>query len=123
MFEPHGATTSVSMVNDNMTGRFRGFGFVEMSDADAAKAISALNGKDLRGRALTVNESRPKTGGGGGRGGDRGGRGGGGGGRGGYGGGGGGGGGDRWEGTSRHKKRTPERAGRLFGSPRWEASP
>ena len=97
MFEPHGATTSVSMVNDNMTGRFRGFGFVEMSDADAAKAIAALNGKDLRGRALTVNESRPKTGGGGGRGGDRGGRGGGGGGRGGgYGGGGGGGGRDRW---------------------------
>jgi RNA recognition motif-containing protein len=75
MFEPHGALQSVSLVNDNMTGRFRGFGFVEMSDADAAKAIAALNGKDLRGRPLTVNESRPKTGGG--RGGDRGGRGGG----------------------------------------------
>lgn len=72
MFEPHGATTSVSMVNDNATGRFRGFGFVEMSDADAAKAIATLNGTDLRGRSLTVNESRPKAGGGGGgRGGER----------------------------------------------------
>lgn len=91
MFEPHGGLQSVSLVNDNMTGRFRGFGFVEMSDADAAKAIAALNGTDMRGRALTVNESRPKTGGGGGGGGRGGYGGGGGGGRGGYGGGGGGG--------------------------------
>jgi RNA recognition motif-containing protein len=75
LFEPHGALSSVALVNDNMTGRFRGFGFVEMSDADAAKAITALNGTDLRGRALTVNESRPKAGGGRDR--ERGGRGGG----------------------------------------------
>ena len=64
LFEPHGALTSVALINDNMTGRFRGFGFVEMSDADAAKAITALNGTNMRGRALTVNESRPKAGGG-----------------------------------------------------------
>ena len=76
LFEPHGALNSVSLINDNMTGRFRGFGFVEMGDADAAKAIAALNGTDMRGRALTVNESRPKAGGGRDR--DRGGRGGGG---------------------------------------------
>ena len=72
MFEPHGAVNSVSLVNDNMTGRFRGFAFVEMNDADANKAIAALNGQDVRGRALTVNESRPKTGSP--RGGDRGGK-------------------------------------------------
>ena len=81
MFEPYGALDSVSLVNDNMTGRFRGFGFVEMNNAAAAAAIGGLNGKDMRGRPLTVNESRPKTGGqrGGGRDGwgdDRGGRGG-----------------------------------------------
>jgi RNA recognition motif-containing protein len=69
MFEPFGALESVSLVNDNMTGRFRGFAFIEMSDADANKAIAGLNGKDVRGRGLTVNESRPKTGGGGRRGG------------------------------------------------------
>ena len=72
MFEPYGPLDSVSLVNDNMTGRFRGFGFVEMNNDAAAAAIAALNGKDMRGRPLTVNESRPKTGGGGGhRGGGR----------------------------------------------------
>lgn len=72
MFTVHGAVQSVNLVNDNMTGRFRGFAFVEMADEDANKAISALNGQDMRGRAMTVNESRPKTGAP--RGGDRGGR-------------------------------------------------
>ena len=81
---------------DRDTGRSKGFGFVEMgSDAEAQAAIQALSGKEVDGRALTVNEARPKTEGGrgGGGGGGRGGYGGGGGGRGGYGGGGGGGGG------------------------------
>ena len=83
---------------DRDTGRSKGFGFVEMgSDAEAQAAITALSGKQVDGRALTVNEARPKTEGGGrggpGGGGGRGGYGGGGGGgRGGYGGGGGGGG-------------------------------
>ena len=80
---------------DRDTGRSKGFGFVEMgSDAEAQAAIQALNGSQVEGRALTVNEARPKPeGGGGGRGGYGGGSGGGGrGGRGGYGGGGGGGG-------------------------------
>lgn len=93
MFEPYGALESVNVVTDSMTGRSRGFGFVEMNDADAQKAMAALNGTDLRGRALNVNEARPKREGFGG-GGGRGGRGGGGGGRGGNRGGGGGGG--RW---------------------------
>ena len=77
---------------DRDTGRSKGFGFVEMgSDQEAQAAIAAMNGKDVNGRTLTVNEARPKEGGGGGGRGGYGG-GGGGGGRGGYGGGGGGGG-------------------------------
>ncbi len=77
MFEAHGAVESANVVTDSMTGRSRGFAFVEMSDADANKAIAALNGTDLRGRNLNVNEARPKRdfgggGGGRGRGGDRG---------------------------------------------------
>jgi len=81
MFAPYGAVERVSLVTDRETGRSRGFGFVEMSsDAEAAAAISALNGKETGGRALTVNEARPKTErSGGGRGGYRGGSGGGGG--------------------------------------------
>jgi cold-inducible RNA-binding protein len=75
LFAPFGAVERVSLVTDRDTGRSRGFGFVEMaSDTEAAAAISALNGKDLGGRALTVNEARPKTersGSGGGRGGYR----------------------------------------------------
>jgi len=98
LFEQFGEITRVQIMTDRDTGRSRGFGFVEMtSDEAAAKAIEALNGKDLGGRALNVNEARPKPEGrgGGGRG-----FGGGGGGRGGYGrddsrGGGGGGGGGR----------------------------
>jgi RNA recognition motif-containing protein len=99
MFEVHGSVTSAQVIMDRETGRSKGFGFVEMgSDAEAQAAITALNGQQMGGRPLTVNEARPKEGGGGGgggRGGYGGGRGGGGGGRGGYGGGGGGGGGGR----------------------------
>ena len=84
LFQEHGSVTRAQVISDRETGRSRGFGFVEMSnDAEAQKAIEALNGQDFRGRALTVNEARPREqGGGGGRGG-----GGYGGGRGGYGGG------------------------------------
>src|SRR5438477_8927375 len=93
MFEPHGTVQSAQVIMDRDTGRSKGFGFVEMgSDQEAQAAIQALNGKEVDGRSLTVNEAKPRTeGGGGGRGGYGGGRGGGsGGGRGGYGGGGGG---------------------------------
>jgi RNA recognition motif-containing protein len=91
IFGAHGTVQSAQVIMDRDTGRSKGFGFVEMgSDAEAQAAIQALNGAEVEGRTLTVNEARPKTeGGGGGRGG-RGGYGGGGGGRGGYGGGGGG---------------------------------
>jgi RNA recognition motif-containing protein len=100
LFGAHGQVTSAQIINDRDTGRSKGFGFVEMSsDAEAQAAIAALNGQQHEGRALTVNEARPREerGGGGGGGGGRGGYGGGGGGggRGGYGGGGGGGGGGR----------------------------
>jgi len=91
LFAAHGTVESVALPNDRETGRPRGFGFVEMSQADAARAIQAVNGKELGGRALRVNEAQDKPRGGGGGGGGRSG-GGGGGGRGGYGGGGGGGG-------------------------------
>jgi len=93
MFAPHGTVQSAQIIMDRDTGRSKGFGFVEMgSDQEAKAAIAAMNGKEVDGRALTVNEAKPKEerGGGGGRGG-YGGGGGGGGGRGGYGGGGGGG--------------------------------
>jgi RNA recognition motif-containing protein len=91
LFEANGSVQSAQVIMDRDTGRSKGFGFVEMgSDQEAQAAIAALNGKEVDGRALTVNEARPKTDGGGGRGGF-----GGGGGRGGYGGGGGGGRGGR----------------------------
>lgn len=83
LFEPYGAIESVAVVTDRNTGRSRGFGFVEMNDrGQAEKAIEALNGKELGGRTLNINEARPKVDGGGGGGfrGGRGGRGGGGGG-------------------------------------------
>jgi RNA recognition motif-containing protein len=96
MFGAHGQVVSAQIINDRDTGRSKGFGFVEMAtDQEAQAAIAALNGTENQGRALTVNEARPREerGGGGGGGGGRGGfGGGGGGGRGGYGGGGGGGG-------------------------------
>jgi RNA recognition motif-containing protein len=83
LFSQHGTVQSAQVIMDRDTGRSKGFGFVEMgSDQEAQAAIQALNGKEVEGRALTVNEARPKEGGGGG--GGRGGRGGGG-----YGGGGG----------------------------------
>jgi len=97
IFEVYGQVDRVSIMTDRDTGRSRGFGFVEMaSNEDGEKAITALNGSQVGGRTINVNEARPKTersgggGGGGGfrdRGGDRGGRG---------GGGGGGGRRDRW---------------------------
>ena len=87
LFEAHGTVQSAQVIMDRDTGRSKGFGFVEMgSDQEAQAAIAALNGKEVEGRSLTVNEARPKTegggrgghggghGGGGGRGGDRGGR-------------------------------------------------
>ncbi|HEX8633209.1 MAG TPA: RNA-binding protein [Pyrinomonadaceae bacterium] len=97
LFAQAGEVESASVIEDRETGRSRGFGFVEMATPEgAAAAIEQFNGKDLGGRALTVNEARPREDrGGGGGGGGRGGYGGGGGrgGGGGYGGGGGGGGG------------------------------
>jgi RNA recognition motif-containing protein len=62
LFEQHGTVESVRIVMDRDSGQSKGFGFVEMSqDADAQKAIAALNGKELDGRTLTVNEARPKV--------------------------------------------------------------
>jgi len=86
LFEPFGQVERVSILTDRDTGRSRGFGFVEMANNDEGeKAISTLNGSQVGGRTLNVNEARPKaerSGGGGRDRGDRGGRGGGGGGRG-----------------------------------------
>ena len=73
MFEAYGTVERVNIITDRDTGQARGFGFVEMSaNAEADRAIAELNGKELDGRALNVNEARPKTdrgsgGGGGGR--------------------------------------------------------
>jgi RNA recognition motif-containing protein len=76
LFEPYGAVDKVSIITDRDTGQSRGFAFVEMIDDESAgKAMEALNGSNLGGRSLTVNEARPKTdrprreGAGGGRGG------------------------------------------------------
>ena len=75
MFEPHGTVESAQVIMDRDTNRSKGFGFVEMgSDQEAQAAIQAMNGKEVDGRALTVNEAKPKEnrsggGGGGGRGG------------------------------------------------------
>lgn len=83
LFSAHGTVQSSEVISDRETGRSRGFGFVEMDSDDACqRAIQALNGVEVDGRAITVNEAReraPRTGGGGGGGGGRGGRGGGGG--------------------------------------------
>lgn len=90
LFADHGNVQSANIVMDRETGRSRGFGFVEMDDADGRKAVEEMNGAECDGRRLVVNEARPKPDrgyGGGGGGGGRGGYGGGGGGRGGYGGG------------------------------------
>jgi len=85
-FEPFGQVESATIIKDKYSGRSKGFGFVEMASKDEGRsAIDSLNGKELKGRALNVNEARPRTesrggrgdygGGRGGRGGDRGGRG------------------------------------------------
>jgi RNA recognition motif-containing protein len=87
VFAEFGTVESVNIIEDRDTGRSRGFGFVEMSsDQEATNAIAELDGKEVDGRNLKVNEAKPRENRGGG----------GGGGRGGYGGGGGGGGGSRW---------------------------
>ncbi|MGA7950732.1 MAG: RNA-binding protein, partial [Thiobacillaceae bacterium] len=79
LFASHGTVRSAEVITDRASGQSKGFGFVEMgSEQEAKAAISALNGKEVEGRSLTVNEARPKESGGGGS-------------RGGYGGGGGGG--------------------------------
>jgi cold-inducible RNA-binding protein len=68
LFAPHGTIDSLALINDRETGRPRGFGFIEMSSDDAAKAMQALNGKNFGGRDLKVNEAqaRERSGGGGG---------------------------------------------------------
>ena len=61
LFEPYGVVDKINVITDRDTGRSKGFGFVEMSDSAAAKAaIQGLNGKELEGRALTVNEAKPR---------------------------------------------------------------
>ena len=69
VFAPHGTVEKLSLITDRETGRARGFGFVEMSNADATRAMQALNGTDFGGRALKINEAQERTGGGGGGGG------------------------------------------------------
>ena len=65
MFEEFGAVSSVSLITDRETGRPRGFGFVEIEDSGADQAIRTLDGKDMGGRNLKVNEARPRESGGG----------------------------------------------------------
>jgi RNA recognition motif-containing protein len=61
LFSAHGAVESVALITDRDTGQPRGFGFVEMSNADASRAIQNLNGHQMDGRALKVNEAQPKS--------------------------------------------------------------
>jgi len=65
LFSAHGSVEKVSLINDRDTGRPRGFGFIEMSNADASRAMQELNGKDFDGRPLKINEAqdKPRTGG------------------------------------------------------------
>ena len=66
LFEPYGSVERVNLITDRDTGRSRGFAFVEMTDSqEADRAIAALNGMEINGRALNVNEARPKSEGGG----------------------------------------------------------
>lgn len=123
MFAAYGQVENVAMITDRETGKFRGFCFVEMADAGADAAVRALNGMQMEGRALRINEAMPREnqrgggggggygggGGGGYRGGGGGGGYGGGGGGGGYGGGGGGGGRDRERGRDRDRDRDRDR--------------
>lgn len=70
LFAEHGTVDSARVITDRMTGRSRGFGFVEMSSSEEAEAaVSSLNGTQLEGRTLTVNEAKPRNDSGGGRGG------------------------------------------------------
>ncbi|MGA7992560.1 MAG: RNA-binding protein [Thermoanaerobaculia bacterium] len=73
IFEPYGNVESARVISDRDSGQSKGFGFVEMADADAQKAMGALNGREQDGRALKVNEAKPQEnrGGGGGYGGGR----------------------------------------------------
>ena len=71
LFAPYGQVESARVITDRDTGSSKGFGFVEMSNSDAQKAMGALNGREIDGRAIRVNEAKPqesRTGGGGGRG-------------------------------------------------------
>jgi RNA recognition motif-containing protein len=63
LFEPHGTVEKLNLITDRETGRPRGFGFVEMASADAARAMQALHGKDFGGRELKINEAqdRPRS--------------------------------------------------------------
>ncbi|MEP7243399.1 MAG: RNA-binding protein [Gammaproteobacteria bacterium] len=73
LFAPHGTVEKLDLITDRETGRARGFGFVEMSNADASRAMQALNGTDFEGRSLKINEAQERErGGGGGGGGNRG---------------------------------------------------
>jgi RNA recognition motif-containing protein len=75
LFSAHGTVETISLITDRETGQARGFGFVEMSSADASRAMQALNGTDFEGRALKINEAQDRArsgGGGGGGGGNRG---------------------------------------------------
>ncbi len=60
LFQPHGEVLSVNLITDRITGKLRGFGFVEMNDDGAKKAIDALDGQDFNGRALRVNEAKDR---------------------------------------------------------------
>lgn len=72
VFEAYGEVSSAKIITDKMTGKSRGFGFVEMPDDSAAQsAVDQLNGSDMQGRSLTVSEARPRQDSGGGRGGYR----------------------------------------------------
>ena len=71
LFANHGTVEKISLMTDRDTGRPRGFGFVEMSNADATRAMQALNGTDFGGRPLKVNEAQERASGGGHRGGPR----------------------------------------------------
>ncbi|KPJ80995.1 MAG: RNA-binding protein [Gammaproteobacteria bacterium SG8_30] len=61
LFEQHGAVESVKLINDRETGRPRGFGFVDMQPSEAQAAIAAMNGYEMNGRALRVNEAQPRA--------------------------------------------------------------
>jgi RNA recognition motif-containing protein len=63
LFTPHGTVEKISLISDRDTGRPRGFGFVEMSNSDASRAMQALNGQDMEGRALKIDEAqdRPRS--------------------------------------------------------------